>query len=205
MDNTSLTKPQLAAYWRAATSAARNVGEPVDEYRKRVMSEECGVASVKALNRTGDFDKVMLRFSVDDGDYGAAGKFATAGAERLSRLVCIYALCRMLKDVGNTAVIRKALDAVIAVGYPHNFQREAPHIRGYCYDITKAIEKCFASLSAPARNCEVGTPDERLHRYHNLCREISDRYERIGERAPLFAFPTAFEWEDRPYEESEVK
>ena len=89
--DTSLTKPQLAAYWRAATAAARNVGEPVDTYRKRVMSEECGVSSVKALNRTGDFDKVMLRFSVDAGDYGAAGKFATAGAERLSRLVCICA------------------------------------------------------------------------------------------------------------------
>ena len=89
--DTSLTKPQLAAYWRAAAAAARNIGEPVDTYRKRVMSEECGVASVKALNRTADFDKVMLRFSVDAGDYGAAGKFATAGVERLSRLVCICA------------------------------------------------------------------------------------------------------------------
>lgn len=89
--DTSLTKPQLAAYWRAAAAAARNIGEPVDTYRKRVMSEECGVESVKALNRTCDFDKVMLRFAVDSGDYGAAGKFATAGAERLSRLVCICA------------------------------------------------------------------------------------------------------------------
>ena len=91
MKDTSLTKPQLAAFWRAATAAAREVGEPIEEYRKRVMREECGVSSVKALNRTGDFDKVMLRFSVDAGDYGAAGKFATAGAERLSRLVCICA------------------------------------------------------------------------------------------------------------------
>ncbi len=91
MADTSLTKPQLAAYWRAATAAAREVGEELETYRKRVMSEECGVSSVKALNRTADFDKVMLRFSVDAGDYGAAGKFATAGAERLSRLVCICA------------------------------------------------------------------------------------------------------------------
>ena len=89
--DTSLTKPQLAAYWRAATAAAREVGESLETYRKRVMSEECGVSSVKALNRTADFDKVMLRFAVDAGDYGAAGKFATAGAERLSRLVCICA------------------------------------------------------------------------------------------------------------------
>ena len=91
MKDTSLTKPQFAAYWRAATAAAREVGEPIEEYRKRVMREECGVDSVKELNRTGDYDKVMLRFSVDAGDYGAAGKFATAGAERLSRLVCICA------------------------------------------------------------------------------------------------------------------
>ena len=61
--DTSLTKPQLAAYWRSAAAAARNIGEPVDTYRKRVMSEECGVSSVKALNRTADFDKVMLRFA----------------------------------------------------------------------------------------------------------------------------------------------
>lgn len=60
------------------------------------------------------------------------------------------------------------------------------------------------ALDAPRLNCEVGTPEERLHRYHNLCREISDRHDRIGELAPLLAFPTAFEWEDRPYEESEV-
>lgn len=87
--DTSLTKPQLAAYWRAATAAARNVGEPLDAYRKRVMREECGVASVKALNRTGDFDKVMCRFAVDAGDYCGAERFATAGAGRLSAMIGI--------------------------------------------------------------------------------------------------------------------
>jgi hypothetical protein len=56
--------------------------------------------------------------------------------------------------VGNAAAMIEALKAVVAVGYPHNFQREAPHIRGYCYDITKAIGKCFAALSAPPRNCD---------------------------------------------------
>ena len=64
----------------------------------------------------------------------------------------------------------------------------------------KDIDFMKAALSALPRNCDVGTPEERLHRYHELCREISDRHERIGEHAPSFAFPTAFEWEDRPYE-----
>lgn len=67
-------------------------------------------------------------------------------------------------------------------------------------NVVKVVKE---ALSAPPRNCDVGTPDERMHRYHELCREISDRHERIGAHAPSFAFPTEFEWEDRPYEEKE--
>ena len=89
MATETLTKPQLAAYWRSAAAAARNIGEPVDNYRKRVMREECGVSSVKALNRTGDFDKVMARFAVDAGDYEAAGRYATADVRRMAVLVSI--------------------------------------------------------------------------------------------------------------------
>ena len=51
--------------------------------------------------------------------------------------------------------LREAVKAVVDVGYPHNFQIEPPHIREYCYDITKAIEKCFAALAAPPRNCDL--------------------------------------------------
>ena len=54
--------------------------------------------------------------------------------------------------VGNAAAMREALEAVVKVGYPHNFQNEAQHIREYCYEITTAIKKCFAALSAPPRN-----------------------------------------------------
>jgi hypothetical protein len=63
--------------------------------------------------------------------------------------------CEKSSPVGNAAKMREALGAVIKVGYPHNFQREAPHIRGYCYDITKAIKKCFAALAAPPRNIDL--------------------------------------------------
>ena len=87
MADTSLTKPQLAAYWRAASAAAREVGEAPEAYRKRIMREECDVESVKALNRTSDFDKVMARFAVDVGDYTAAGHYATSDARRLAVLV----------------------------------------------------------------------------------------------------------------------
>ena len=64
--------------------------------------------------------------------------------------------------VGNAAKMREALDAVVKVGYPHNFQNEAQHIREYCCEITTAIKKCFDALSAPQRNCDVLSKDEVL-------------------------------------------
>jgi hypothetical protein len=62
--------------------------------------------------------------------------------------------CKEHSQVGNAAAMYEALKAVVKVGYPHNFQHEAPHIRGYCYEITTAINKCFAALATPPRNCD---------------------------------------------------
>ena len=72
--------------------------------------------------------------------------------------------------VGNAAAMLEALEAVVKVGYPHNFQKEAPHIRGYCCEITTAIKKCFDALSAPPRNCDVGTAGEQVERHIKLCK-----------------------------------
>lgn len=57
-------------------------------------------------------------------------------------------------SVGNAAAMREALENIVKVGYPHNFQHEAPHISGYCYEITDAITKCFEALATPPRNCD---------------------------------------------------
>jgi hypothetical protein len=73
------------------------------------------------------------------------------------------------RERGDCAKLREAVKAVVDVGYPHNFQREAPHIRGYCYDITRAIEKCFAALAAPPRNCDVGTVGQQDERFTAIC------------------------------------
>ena len=61
------------------------------------------------------------------------------------------------------------------------------------------------ALAAPLRNCDVGTPEERMCRYNRLREELNERYKRLGEIPPSFAFPTAFEWEDRPYEEGDAE
>lgn len=72
-------------------------------------------------------------------------------------------------EASNVQKMREALETVVKVGYPHNFQREAPHIREYCYDITEAIKKCFAALSAPPRQCDVGTAKEQWSRFEKMC------------------------------------
>lgn len=106
---------------------------------------------------------------------------------------------------GNAAAMRDALEAVVAVGYPHNFQREAPHIREYCYDITEAIKKCFAALSAPPRNCDVGTAEEQETRFKVFCESHWDLNNPSSECAgcPLderVGTDCEFAWAQMPYE-----
>ena len=82
-----LTKPQIAAYFRAAGAAARALGEPLDTYRKRVMKEVCNATSIKQLNRTNDFDAVMTRFAEDAADYQSACHYAVGSGRRLAVLI----------------------------------------------------------------------------------------------------------------------
>ena len=92
-----LTKPQIAAYFRAANAAARALGEPLDTYRKRVMKEVCNVTSTKQLNRTGDFDAIMTRFAEDAADYQSACHYAVGSGRRLA--VLIAAVCEQVMQL----------------------------------------------------------------------------------------------------------
>ena len=92
-----LTKPQIAAYFRAANAAARALGEPLDAYRKRVMKEVCNATSLKQLNRTNDFDAVMTRFAEDAADYQSACHYAVGSGRRLA--VLIAAVCEQVMQL----------------------------------------------------------------------------------------------------------
>ena len=92
-----LTKPQIAAYFRAAGAAARALGEPLDAYRKRVMKEVCNATSIKQLNRTNDFDAVMTRFAEDAADYQSACHYAVGSGRRLA--VLIGAVCEQVMQL----------------------------------------------------------------------------------------------------------
>ena len=38
---------------------------------------------------------------------------------------------------------QEVIDALLKVGYPHNFQNEKPWIRDYMYEITEVVKKAF--------------------------------------------------------------
>ena len=99
-------------------------------------------------------------------------------------------LCRMFKAVGNSAAMREALVEA---------RKVIKAMGGYWAIETLPI--IDAALALPPRNCDVGTAKERMCRYNRVRDEINERYERLGEIPSSFAFPTAFEWEDGPYED----
>ncbi len=90
MSNTSITRAQASAYWHAFSAAAATQGIPADQrdaYRHRVMEEACGKTSLKLLNRTTDYDAVMLRFCLDADDYERAAHYSIGQEGRLIALV----------------------------------------------------------------------------------------------------------------------
>ena len=108
-----LTKPQIAVYFRAATRAARELGEHLNDYRKRVMRDVCGVDSVRDLNRTGDFDAVMSRFYEDAGDYAAASQYLIGDHRRIGYIIKVCAIQLMQLKSANQAEARRYLAGVL--------------------------------------------------------------------------------------------
>lgn len=107
------------------------------------------------------------------------------------------------RELGNAQKMREALEAVIKVGYPHNFQREAYHIRSYCEEITTAIKMCRSALAAPPRNCDVGTAEEQAKRFYSVCKKYKLPQEDDACEAScpmLMSLNCSLSWAQMPYE-----
>jgi hypothetical protein len=125
-----ITTRQAAAYWRAFGAACSTQAIPADQrdaYRHRVMDEACGKASIKALNRTTDYDAVMLRWCLDAEDYAAAAHYSVGQEGRLIALVEAAARqimqCQGGDDAAATAyvagIIEQAGYSVVREGNTH--------------------------------------------------------------------------------------
>ena len=148
-----LTKPQIAAYFRAAGAAARALA-----YRKRVMKEVCNATSIKQLNRTNDFDAVMTRFAEDAADYQSACHYAVGSGRRLA--VLIGAVCEQvmqLKCLETTAATGAITTTTPAEGYLRTILNRSGNLRsnqagGWWLDLTNTnLQAVFAMLDTHRR------------------------------------------------------
>ena len=94
-----LTRPQLALFWRKFAAAARAQGVEPEAYRHAVLREEAGVEHLRDLDRTDGYDRVMLRFCVDAGDWAGAAHFETGSERRMGEL-CADCATQLLQLAG---------------------------------------------------------------------------------------------------------
>ena len=102
---------------------------------------------------------------------------------------------------GNTAAMREAVE----------FVSHLDDVSYTSYDIAVAVQKAKAALSAPPRNCDVGTSDEQSERFENFCLKHIGCAEETGGRhcggCPLekasrnITQKCELYWAQMPYEE----
>ena len=81
-----LTPLQRRLFFMVIRPAAQEVGADLEEYRKRILTEELGVEHMSDVGNTGDFDKLMSRIYQDRGDYARALEYSTGSVSRLAHL-----------------------------------------------------------------------------------------------------------------------
>ncbi len=102
--------------------------------------------------------------------------------------------CGRLDAPGNAAAMRKALEFV-------SHMDDSPYTT---YDVLVAIQKARAALSAPVRNCDVGTAEEQEDRFTMYCHSyvvcplcpVKKLWNFNGRRQPSCAVL----WAQMPYE-----
>ena len=103
----------------------------------------------------------------------------------------------------NMAIVREALEYASRV--LAKWRQDAPFSAWNEYG--EAIDKCRAALSAPPRNCDVGTAEEQAQRIDAFCKSHGtdkNGYYRCEECPLLKIDRCELKWAQMPYNESEV-
>ena len=89
----NLTKPQQAIYWRHWAAAERESLPPGatkqerDAFRHEIILRATGCASLRDVDKTTGFDKLMLEVATLAGDYEAAARWGNAAENRLAHMM----------------------------------------------------------------------------------------------------------------------
>ena len=117
------------------------------------------------------------------------------------------------QESGNVAALRKALEnlkqeAETTCEYMDYPIAGASGERGTCpvVDADWIIEECRAALSMPARNCDVGSPEEQAKRFNTFCAVHHFQSEKCCSGCPCHGADNCeLKWGQMPYEERNAK
>ena len=74
-------------FFAALRPVAEEVGEKVEDYRRRILREELGVESLSEVSCGAGFDKLMARVYTDRGDFERAVKYSGQTLSRMRHLI----------------------------------------------------------------------------------------------------------------------
>ena len=112
-----VTKAQYPKFFSMLRRAALNLGlkttQEIEEYRRRVMFEEAGCASIKEMNSKTHFDACIRRFSEDAGEYLEAIDISLQDARRKAYVVKVMCAQIMQLKGGSETDARDYLEGII--------------------------------------------------------------------------------------------
>lgn len=112
-----VTRAQYPKFFTMLRKAALNLGldtpQEVEEYRRRVMQEEAGCASIKEMNCKRDFDACIKRFSADAGEYLDAIEIGLQETRRKAYVVKVMSIQIMQLKGGSESDARNYLEGLI--------------------------------------------------------------------------------------------
>lgn len=112
-----VTKAQYPKFFSMLRRAALNLGlsspQEVEEYRRQVMFEEAGCASIKDMNCKTHFDACIRRFSEDAGEYLDAIEIGLQETRRKAYVVKVMSIQIMQLKGGSESDARDYLEGVI--------------------------------------------------------------------------------------------
>jgi hypothetical protein len=156
---TGLTPSQVRAFWMQFASTCGTLGihgnDEKEVYRKSVMREECGKDSMKLLNRTTDFEKIMVRLAEDAGDYVNAVRFAVGGDEKRTAWLieqCARQIMEINKATHNAPDWGDALDYVMNILHNSGIMPKATGAGDWWMDVPATLaRKVLAMLDTHRR------------------------------------------------------
>ena len=112
-----------------------------------------------------------------------------------------------MEKPGNAATMREALENIANMGEQIDYQLGSSDETVYAFrherSLAHSISECArTALSAPPRNCDVGTAEEQARRYEELCDSHTCGSICSGSCCPLYDYDCSpFAWAQMPYEE----